>query len=129
MTVVLAKKWVRGAIAGYLTLLIGVGYAIHENRVQADRDAKAIAAQAERATAALTENRVAAVKRSCAADKGLSDALRRAIDGQIAFVRASNEPGPPSIEQRVMSLEKLRDSIPVPNCRARIDAVKHTPGG
>jgi hypothetical protein len=68
----------------------------------------------------LAEAAKRAVRVSCVAEVQNAMALREALDGQIRFVRASHEPPPPTIEQRVAAIERLKESIVVPDCEARV---------
>lgn len=68
---------------------------------------------------AIVEASKQAVLVGCRADKTNANILRGILDSQIAFVKRSQEPPPPTIEDRVEVLEKQKASIVVPNCSAR----------
>ena len=75
-------------------------------------------ARDQRVTLAQSARKAVAV--GCEADRDNAIALRAALDGQIRFIINANEPPPPTVDERVASIKRLKNSIEVPNCAERV---------
>lgn len=74
----------------------------------------------EDAVKAITESRIQGIKVACQYDREVAIAYRKSLDQQILDVKHFNEPSPPTVDERVDSIRKLRDAITIPNCEERI---------
>lgn len=101
------RNYSRKATAGFLVLLVAVGYVVYDT-TKTSRDADAL----------LAESRVSVIKSLCSTDNELAVSLRRILDGQIEFVRENPERPPPTLEQRVDAIRALQSGIPIPDCNA-----------
>ncbi len=103
------RKFLSPAVVGFVILAGATGFSFYEQASdQHDNDVF------------FAENRIAATRESCETDKASAIAIRKALDGQIRFVKNSNEPPPPTVAQRVASIKKLQKEIIVPDCTSRI---------
>lgn len=104
--------WRYRRVIAYVWLVVALLYSVGLGLANARDDREALATAARKA-----------VLVGCRADRSNAIALRAALDGQIRFVVAANEPPPPTTDQRVDSIRQLKAKIKIPNCAKRVHLI------
>lgn len=75
--------------------------------------------------AASKAGRITGVKESCKADRAFARAIDDALEGQIRFIIAAKEPPPPTIDERVQSINEIRVKLTkIPTCEQRLAKIQ-----
>lgn len=118
LTAASMKKYVRRITVAFVIFVVALGY-VHQQADQPPADARALVAQQS------IDSRAKNTLTTCREDVKFSLALRKAVDSEVAFIKKFPATEPPTKAQQLAQIE----SIPIPDCAARVAAVKSTKTG
>lgn len=116
------KKYVRGIAATFAIFIVALGYVWQEGQSAQGATAKYAAQQS-------IDSRAKNTLATCREDVKFSLALKQAVQSEVLFIKKFPVTPPPSKAEQLAQIESIRDSIPVPDCAARVAAVKSTKTG